>query len=159
MRVNVTGFDGSVVASYNVPYSWTAELNSPAYTQFRPLITQYLIGAYTVVSGVFERASTSNVDTFLLFEECFVGIFIPAFALMILAWYLPRVAAQNQHILKQRTMLMYLPPGAIRASPQLARLVQEIIAASGPIGAGRSSGGPGGSSSRSRRSSGSGSVA
>jgi PAS domain S-box-containing protein len=159
MRVNVTGFDGSVVSSYNVPYSWKAELNSQAYTQFRPLVHQYLIGAYTIVSGVFERASTSNVDTFLLFEECFVGIFIPAFALMILAWYLPRVAAQNQHILKQRTMLMYLPPGAIKASPQLARLVQEIIAASGPIGASRSSGGPGGSSSRSRRSSGSGSVA
>jgi hypothetical protein len=152
MTVNVTTALGATVLS-QVPYSFAAELSSPAYTQFKVLVSQYIAAAYGQVGRVFEGASTRAVDGFLLFEECFVGIFIALFGVLIVGWYLPSVTAQNQHILKQRTMLLYLPSAAIKGSPALSRLVRDILQASGSTVSGKGGSAAGASSSRSRRSS------
>jgi len=152
MTINVTTALGATVLS-QVPYSFSDELTSPAYTQFKALVSQYIAAAYGQVGRVFEGASTRAVDGFLLFEECFVSVFIALFGVLIVGWYLPSVTAQNQHILKQRTMLLYLPHAAIKGSPALSRLVRDILQAAGSTVSGKGGSAAGASSSRSRRSS------
>jgi hypothetical protein len=125
-----------MVPNGSVPY-WTAqELSSANMDLIRQGDSLYITPGLIALAHLYQKDAAASNNAFLALISLFVPIFMTAFVLLMIFWFLPETKRENKAMQTKRAMLLYLPVFVVARIRSIKTLVDEIIAseAAGALG-------------------------
>lgn len=89
----------------------------------------YLIPAYSAIATSYQQHNVESIGMFVTFTRIFTSVYLAAFALLFLLYFLPAVSATAKDIHFKQGILLHVPRELLIADRSLRALVKQIIAA------------------------------